>query len=282
VKAQAADVRVQVLSPATIHSIARDTWNHPTLMVCLIGIPGLSIRRGKILMTRPIPKLQQAEMMKLGGIQTPHVELYNFGAELDPAIWGSHVVLKPHNLQLTSKGQGLEIMPTEKLSGMQAQDFAPDHFVHQHKMLVQRFIDTGRQPVWYRACTFMGEVLYIIKAVAKIEKDATGVPKDFHSKGELQSFAFEPYPHIHAFARKVAAGFPFSPLLGCDILEEHGTGDLYALEVNAGGNVWHFSSPFYAQDRIENPQYNELRLNQYNAFDTAAKALISATRRLAV
>jgi hypothetical protein len=282
IRAQATDVVVQVLTPDKLHKAAKDTWNRPTLAICLTRIPKLSMTRGKIIMSRPISKLQQAEMMKIGGIPTPHVELYRFGMTFDEAIWGQHVVLKPQNLRFTSKGAGLEIIATEKLSGMREQDFPPDHFAHHNKMLVQRFIDTGPQPTWYRACTFIGEPLYIIKAVAKIQKDGANVPKNFHSKGEIQSYEFEHYPRIQAFARKVATCFANSPLLGCDILEEHGTGKLYALEVNAGGNVWHFSSPFNAEDRRKNPEYNTQRLNQYNAFDVAAKALINATRRLAV
>ena len=80
----------------------------------------------------------------------------------------------------------------------------------------------------------------------------------------------------------MAAAFPQMPLLGCDILEEQETGMLYGIEVNAGGNVWHFSSPYLAETRSKTPILNAARLNQYNAFDTAAKALINATRRLAI
>jgi len=46
-----------------------------------------------------------------------------------------------------------------------------------------------------------------------------------------------------AFAASVHAVFPDMPLLGCDIVREHATGRLHAIEVNAGGNVWHLSSP---------------------------------------
>ena len=285
IRAQAADVRVQVLSPKTIHSIARETWENPTLMVCLIGIPGLAIRRGKIMITRPIPKVQQAEMMKLGGIPTPHVERYRFGMTLEESLWGSHVILKPEDLRFTSKGVGLEVVETKTLSGMREPDFAPDHFVHGNKLLVQRFIDTGTQPQLYRALTFMGEALYIYKSTWAPEKPVgtSQVPAHFHSKNNLEiSQEFLPSAHVRAFAGKLAAAFRDWPLLGCDILEEHGSGKLYALEVNAGGNVWHFSSPYNAAKREKMPEVNALRHSQYGAFDIAAKALISATRRLAV
>lgn len=284
IRTQAADIRVQVLSPQTIHSIARDTWNNPTLLVCLVGIRNLEIKRGKILMTRAIPKLQQAEMMKLGSVPTPHVARYSFGMELDEALWGSHVILKPEDLRFTSKGTGLEVVETKTLSGRREQDFAPGHFVHGNTLLVQRFVDTGQQPQLYRALTFMGEVLYLYRSTGSPEKPpGTGsVPSDFHSKVAEIKQEFVHLPEVHALARQMAASFRDWPLLGCDILEEHGTGRLFGLEVNAGGNVWHFSSAYAADKRKKLPELNPLRYSQYGAFDVAAKALVTATRRLAV
>ncbi|MDP4823868.1 MAG: hypothetical protein NWR47_07975 [Aestuariivirgaceae bacterium] len=283
-RAQADDVIVQVLQPETIHSIAPETWRHPTLFVCLVRIRNLAIRRGNILMTRPIPKLRQAEMMQLANVATPHVERYRFGMQLDEALWGSHVVLKPEELHFTSKGVGLEVIAAGSLSGKNRQDFAPDHFAHQGTMLVQRFVDTGRHPVIYRAMTFMGEVLTIYKVTYAPEKTPgmATVPTDFHSKTLETHREFEHFPDVYEFARQTASAFRHWPLLGCDILQEDGTEKLYTIEVNAGGNVWHFSSPFNAKQRQEHPEFNAPRLNQYGAFDVAAKALIKATRQLAV
>jgi hypothetical protein len=284
IRSQAADIRVQVLQPKTIHSIARDTWDHPTLFLCLVNLPDLRIKRGNLLVTRPIPKLQQSEMMKLAHVPTPHAERYRFGMVFDAKLWASHVILKPEDLTLTSHGTGLEIIATKMLSGKCERDFPPDHFARSNNMLVQNFIDTGRQPVRFRAMTFLGEVLYISKITYAPQKaaDATEIPADFHSKSSAIRREFQHYPHVHDFAKKVAAAFRQSPLLGCDILQEHTTGNLYAIEVNAGGNVWHFSSPYLAKHRQEHPEDNVPRLTQYNAFDTAAKALINATRRQAI
>lgn len=282
IRAQATDIRVQVLQPKTIHSIARDTWDNPTLLVCLVSIPEIKIKRGKVLITRPIPKLQQCEMMQLGEVPTPHIERYRSGMVLDEALWGSHVVLKPVDLRLTSNGTGLEIISTKKLSGRSEQDFPPNHFTRTNKMLVQRFIDTGPRPVWYRACIFMGEVLYISKVISDVQKTGGDVPANFHSKAKHLLKEFGHYPQIHAFARRMAAAFPQFPLLGCDILQEEKTAEIYGIEVNAGGNVWHFSSQFLAESRKHHPEHNEARLTQYNAFETAAKALINATRRQAI
>ena len=39
IRSQAADIRVQVLQPKVIHSIARDTWDHPTLFYASSTFP---------------------------------------------------------------------------------------------------------------------------------------------------------------------------------------------------------------------------------------------------
>lgn len=283
IRAQAPDVMVQVLTPDRLGQAAKSLWSRPTLAVCLKSIPKLKMPRGRMLMCWAIPKLQQAEIMKLNGIATPHAQTYRFGMNFDETVWGSHVILKPNDLRFSSKGAGLEVISAKELSGKSEQDFPPDHFARTHEMLVQRFIDTGKHPIWYRAMTLLGEVLTIYKVTFTAEKGADGsVPKDFHSKSSEAMREFQHYPNVHAFARKTAAAFANWPLLGCDILEEHGTGNLYALEVNAGGNIWHFSSPFSAKHRAAHPEYAAPRMNQYGAFDVAAKALINATRRLAV
>lgn len=282
-RARAPDIRVQLLMPRTLDKLAPETWDRPTLIVSQVRLPNLRIPRGKLMMPSPIPKLRQAEMMQASGIATPHVEPYRFGITLDEALWGSHVILKPTDLDFSSKGAGLEVIAAKDLSGKREQDFPPDHFARTHEMLVQRFIDTGTHPVQYRAMTLLGEVLTIYKVSYAPEKGPDGfVPKDFHSKSTETMREFDHYPEVHALARKTAAAFHNWPLLGCDILVEHATGKPYAIEVNAGGNVWHFSSPFNAKHRAAHPEYTAPRLNQYGAFDVAAKALINATRRLAV
>jgi hypothetical protein len=283
IRAQVTDIRVQLLQPSTIYSVARDTWNQPTLFVSNIRIQNLRIRRGRLMMPGPITKLRQSQIMHAAGISTPHVEPFRFGMNFDESLWGSHVILKPADLAFSSKGTGLEVIACRQLSARREQDFPPDHFAHSHNMLAQKFIDTGPQPVRYRAMTFMGEVLYVMKSTCAPTKSPEGdIPSNFHSKAPEVQREFLAFPDIVEFTRTLAAAFANWPLLGCDILKEEATGKLYALEVNAGGNVWHISSPYNEKDRAAHPQYNPLFVSQYGAFDIAAKALISATRRLAV
>jgi hypothetical protein len=112
------------------------------------------------------------------------------------------------------------------------------------------------------------------------EQLASGI---FHTHGSAEIIrGFGQYPDVHEFARKIASAFPAVPLLGCDIVKDIHTGELHALEVNAGGDVWHFSSPFLAEIRAKHPNIEKSMKAQYGAFDVAAKALIRATRQMAV
>jgi hypothetical protein len=53
------------------------------------------------------------------------------------------------------------------------------------------------------------------------------------------------------------------------------------LEVNAGGNTWHFSSPASAYWREKHPEHLEAMKRQFDAFKAAARALVRLTRTYA-
>ncbi len=69
--------------------------------------------------------------------------------------------------------------------------------------------------------------------------------------------------------------FPNIPLQGIDILEESGTGRLYVIEINAGGNTWHFFSSRSALGRIGITRKD--RVAQFGAWKVATEALIETT-----
>jgi hypothetical protein len=85
-------------------------------------------------------------------------------------------------------------------------------------------------------------------------------------------------PDVLAFARAMHMAVPDVPLKGCDILREEGTGLLYALEMNPGGNTWHFSSNFLAARRaMRGPEHHKKRLEQFDVFRTSARVLVERT-----
>jgi hypothetical protein len=82
-------------------------------------------------------------------------------------------------------------------------------------------------------------------------------------------------PEVHQIAAKAYSAIPSVPLQALDILI--GTdGVWYALEINPGGNTWHFSSTFAAA--YERELSGRKLKDQFGAFTVAAKALIDKTR----
>jgi hypothetical protein len=282
----APDIHVRVFHPYRFADLPDSIWKNPTLLINLMLSKDLKMVRGAALLSRLLPKLQQDEMFRLGGIRTPKTVKYEIGMRLDPAIWGDLVLMKPLPLHLTSKNVSIQVFRTHRLSHMAAEDFPSSHLVLSTPMLIQEFVDSGPFLEKYRALTLCGEVLYIAQSKNIKPRPDLSAPDDelesgtFHADGSNMEYG--QYPEIHEFARKMASAFPAIPLLGCDIIRDIHTGELYALEVNAGGNVWHFSSRIQAERRARYPESLQIRHEQYGAFDVAAKALIRATRRMAV
>jgi D-alanine-D-alanine ligase-like ATP-grasp enzyme len=80
-------------------------------------------------------------------------------------------------------------------------------------------------------------------------------------------------PDVIALAAKAHAAFPDVPVQGVDIVREAGTGKLFVIEINAGWNTWHFSSPFGKKLQAEfGLDYH----GQFGGFSVAADALVEA------
>jgi len=75
-------------------------------------------------------------------------------------------------------------------------------------------------------------------------------------------------------ARRVGAVFPNIPLLGLDILRCKSTGKAHVLEINAGGNVWHYSSQLAAKERAAHPEYFPNGHQKQRSFEMVAEILI--------
>jgi hypothetical protein len=79
------------------------------------------------------------------------------------------------------------------------------------------------------------------------------------------------------------AAVPEIPLKGCDFLREASTGKLYLIELNAGGNTWHFSSAYGAKLRAQlGPEFERRRRTQFDALRTTARVLVQKTNAEAV
>ncbi len=282
----APEIVVHVFHPYRFAELPEATWQHPVLLVNLTLSEALQLPRGAAVVSRQLSKLQQDEMFRLAGIRTPLTKQYDIAMPLATQVWGEFILMKPAPLHLTSKNLGIQVFRTSRLSGMAASDFPADHLVHTTPMLIQQLVDSGPHLEMYRALTLCGEVLYIARITNTQRRPELSSPDNVIEASSFRSdgshVEYGQYPEIHEFARRMASAFPAVPLLGCDIIREATSDELYALEVNAGGNVWHFSSRMQAERRARLPEDMKRRHEQYGAFDVAAKALVRATRRMAM
>ncbi|MFT3986150.1 hypothetical protein [Aestuariivirga sp.] len=276
--------------PAQINAqLPPEVWQRPTLTVALTSDYKLKIARGPILANRAIDKITQAKRMQQAGIAVPPALPFQYGMKLDPIMFGSHALIKPADLAFTTKGDGIDVFRRERLQELRPSDFPADHPIHKarHGYLVQRFIDTGPHASSVRVAVFLGKIIYSLTYIADDETpplascdDAMLASHSFTQKGKRQMI-FREFPVEGEVALRIAAVFPEIPLLGIDFVVDHATGKPYCLEVNAGGNSWHFSSQLWAKRRAEFPELAAQMKNQFGAFDVAARALVEKTHALA-
>ena len=95
-----------------------------------------------------------------------------------------------------------------------------------------------------------------------------------------------------AWSHPTPAALPDLPVLGIDMIREEGTGELFALECNAGGNTWYFTSEIgsgvrddpgcLAPDAVQRNEIGrQMLVSQFGAFDIAAEVLVRKTAELA-
>lgn len=260
--------------------ISKEDWQRPTLTLSFGSVGRFVPPRGPIFENRAVSKLEQFRRFLAHGVETPHSAPFRPGMALDPAEWGPLVIMKPLDPRATSIGKNLQVFRTRSLSG---RALPPAHPAHAMPMLLQRFIDTGVNMRSHRCLTLFGTVLYGNISTCPRQRPPLDSPDE-----EIEAMPAEPVraemkiqihedPELFAFASGMAAAFPSHPILGCDILREAGTGKLYAIEINGGGNVWHFSSPRNEEWRsFESTQ----RLKRhFSSFEKAAEVLARKTRQ---
>jgi hypothetical protein len=281
---QAPDIHVLVAGRADrAELINASYWQRPALTVSFGPLGRFRPLRGKVFANQAIPKLEQYRRLAAAGVATPRTAPFRFGMDLSAADWGELCVLKPDDIDSTSSGRGLYLFRARRLAALMPDDLPPSHFARGKPMIVQSFIDTGARFSVYRCLTLFGEVIYQNLATAP-EPHPPLASDDQVIEGILPepprtwtTPVINTDADVMAFASSVHAVFPDMPLLGCDIVREHATGRLYAIEVNAGGNVWHLSSPRTSSWRSITKIQDYL--STFKSYDKAALALIRTVRR---
>jgi hypothetical protein len=202
------------------------------------------------------------------------------------AEWGRFVIVKPNAWGVASHGRGIELARTSSLKHRAPALYPENHPGRLGHMLVQKFIDTGPHSEDYRVVSIFGRALYALrrKSLVEIEDlDATG--RNSTSVGIVSNAQSGPrdvgYCYDEDVLAMAAATYRAIPEVGfqaIDVRREKGTGRLYCLEINPGGNTWNFSSPrARAIPTIDGIR----REDQLGAWKIAAEALVEKTRLFA-
>ncbi|MFO0990441.1 MAG: hypothetical protein U1E67_00720 [Hyphomicrobiales bacterium] len=282
------DISIHLCDPRDGTSVPDQIWEQPTLTVSIAPSFRQEIKRGAVLKNQMITKAAQNAHLKKSGIPAPALDIFKWGMKLDPFVFGEHVILKPQGTTFQSKGQGVHVCRRSFLEHIRPNNFARTHPIHQDRSgyIVQRFIYTGQFATTFRVTTFLGEILFCAKYKSNAASpdlasdDIALLNGDFTQKAD-RTITFEAEDDVLAVAKKTAQAFAQVPLLGIDIVRDARTSSLYVLELNPGGNTWHFSSDMWAERRKKFPHLAREMKTQFNAFDASAHALVEKTRALA-
>lgn len=302
-KAHALDRSLVIFTlPASLNTdLGAHNWRYPTLTVALSLSFRLSILRGAMLKSEQVEKLTQQAVFRKYAIPTPPALPFRFGMTLDPVLLGDLVVLKPMDLEQTSQGHGVQMFRRRRLNKLRITDFPEGHPIHRARQgyIVQRFIDTGENPSFFRVQTFLGKAIYawhstLVEPRCSLDADDADIERtNIASQGGEKTRKLIDDPDIIGLAEKVHKAFPHIPMLAVDVIREAATGKLYVLECNPGGNTWHFSSKVGEKLRLGfgdaktngNEKAHEIArrmfIDQFGAFDIVARQLVAATHELA-
>ena len=239
--------------------------------------------RGPVFTGQSIPKSQQMRLMAKAGVRVPKWTFLAPGKTFAEAEWGKVVILKPDAFG-ASLGRGVELVRTSAVRFVPPLSYAPDHPGRKGHMVVQQFIDTGLYSEDYRVVTMFGQPLYALKRRLLLPMEdisATGAERTSIGVASNAGAGAEREVHlcydkaVLELAHRVYLAIPQVPFQAIDIRQEVRTGHLYCLEINPGGNTWHFSSK--RADLL--PTIDGLRReDQFGAWEIAAKALVAQAR----
>ena len=290
----APNIAISIVTPYdSAAAVQESRWNWPALTVAIGTVLGkFTPPRGGIMQGRAVKKIEQFARFTSLGIDTPLTARLDAKQLYDPHVWGEFVILKPLPLSLNSTGAGVKLIRTARLNELNRENGLAAFVGHDAPMLVQTFIDTGSLPTHWRILTLFGHVLYSMKFWCPIQRPELTASDDEIENAIIEtkhpdlkkSFGMHDMrklsaePDILEFAVRVSGAFPTVPLQGIDIVKEDKTGRLFALEINGGGNVWHFSSRRGALGRAAGITRDD-RIAQLGAWEVAARSLIEATMR---
>ncbi len=282
----ASDVHVHILPDLPQPSSKlRSLAERPTLVFCPTRLRLFKVLRGATYCGQRVPKDEQLRMLAAQGIRVPKWTFLKPQTTLSEQEWGRFTILKPAAFGSATLGRGVELVRTSAIRYRLPAQFSKDHPGGRGQTIVQQFIDTGKHLEDYRVLTLFGAPLYALRRRQLTPlpdlDDPTwmtataGVTTNAISGEREAEYCYD--QDVLKFASKIYLAMPQVPLQGCDIRREAKTGRLFCLEVNPGGNTWHFSSNIERKPMIKGVR----REDQLGAWEIAAKTLIERTRLLA-
>jgi hypothetical protein len=253
----------------------------PTLFVQIFPVQHLPMLRGFVAGPLGSGKIRSYRLLEAAGLPVPRWVEITPETKLDPAEWGNYVIVKPDRGR---RGAFIWPVKTRRVRYKPPESYPEGHYGRAGPMLAQRFIFTGPYPVSYRVLTCFGEPLLSIRYRAGQGQAPLSGPDGFSEglrpvvastrKAEV-SLCFD--ADILALARRIHEVHPDQPVVGCDVMRDARTGELWIAEVNMV-HIWSLSSVSgVAMQAAWGLDFH----GQFDAFGQAAEAMIRATRRLA-
>lgn len=286
VREGAPDIEAFIASNTIPSSVTRRQASKlPTLIFSPGNLLEFRPMRGKIYAGSPIPKLEQIARLKAARLPVPPSAEITPDIVLPEVVFGSHVVIKP-GFSEASQGQYITLMRREAVRFRPREAYPEDHPGRLGPMLAQRFIDTGPFVNHHRVLTLFGEPLLAFRTASEMARPSLDASDDLlatisvKARRRTGAIARELTgdADILALARRTYSALPEIPLQGVDIIREAGSGRLFVLEANPGGNTWIFSKGEMTT-RLKKALGVDRLTDQFDAFSVAASVLIDRTRR---
>lgn len=255
----------------------------PTLLIEMAPVYRGHLR-GRVLRCGVGGKIPSLTRLQAAGLPVPKWVEVTPGLSLDPAEWGSYVVVKPSRGR---RGAYVWMHRTTRVRYKPPESYPEDHPGRRGPMLAQRFVYTGRWPSSYRVTSLLGEPLSAYRfdgtrAQAPLESpegfgEGTG-GRSIVAAARSSTVTLAPEQDLLDLARRIHAALPETPLLGIDLMRDAATGALWIAEVNSS-YCWVLSSE---SGREMQRQFGLDLQAQYGWYDRAAEAVVRATRALAI
>ena len=286
--------RIADLSPGTLIHIIPDSFHKGTVMERLGLLPSITFSpamlrnfkppRGPIYSGQRIPKSEQLKLMSRAGIRVPMWTFLTADKSFTESEWGELVILKPNAFGLASNSVGVELVRTRAVQFVPSGAYPIDHPGRAGPMLVQQFIDTGDYSEDYRVITIFGKPLYAFKRISHVKLERPSIQGFDRTSRGVASYAAEATQReahlcydedVLELASRVYLAIPTVPFQAVDMRRDAGSGHLFCLEINPGGNTWNFSSKIAgALPTIDGVR----REDQFGAWEISAKALLSVAQ----